>query len=222
MSAPSQNDPRLDQPAVTDETLLAQHEKLLGKQPDDGGHYRLLPLGILFGFACLILFGALYLGRFSGKFDPRIYNENLKEFGTVKAAPVALDPVAVGEKLFNNAACNTCHQTTGLGLPGAIPPLAGSEWAQGSEERVIRIVLYGLKDPIKVAGKDFNSVMPAFGKVAGSGFNWSDDKVAAVLTYVRQAWGNKASAVTTEKVAEIHAKVGDHPAFTAAELEAIK
>lgn len=222
MSTPSQPDPRLDEPAVTDETLLAQHEKMLGKQPDDRGHYRLLPLAMLFVFAGLILFGALYLGRFNSHFDPRIYNENVKEFGVAKAAPVAVNPVVLGEKLFNNAACNTCHQPTGLGLPGAIPPLAGSEWAQGPEERVIRIVLYGLQGPVKVEGKDFNSVMPAFGKVAGGGFNWSDDKIAAVLTYVRQAWGNKAGPITTEQVAAIHAKEGDRKAWTAPELEAIK
>ncbi len=222
MSTPSQPDPRVDQPVVTDETLLAQHEKLLGKQPDEGAHYRLTPLVLLFAFASMILMGAIYLGRFAGKFDPRIYNENLKEFGVAKAAPVVLDPVVVGEKLFNNAACNTCHQTTGLGLPGAIPPLAGSDWAQGPEDRVIRIVLYGLQGPIKVSGKDFNSAMPAFGKVAGGGFNWSDDKIAAALTYVRQAWGNKAPAITAAKVAEIHAKEGDHKPWAPAELEQIK
>jgi mono/diheme cytochrome c family protein len=222
MSTPSKPDPRVDQAAVTDETLLAQHEKLLGKQPDDRGHYKLMPLAVLFVFAGFIFFGATYLGRFSGHFDARVYNENQREFGTAKAAPVQIDPVAAGEKLFNNAACNTCHQSTGLGTPGAIPPLAGSEWAQGPEDRVIRIVLYGLQGPIKVAGKDFNSAMPAFGKVAGGGFNWSDDKIANVLTYVRQAWGNKAAPITAAKVAEIHAKEGDHKAWSPAELEAIK
>jgi mono/diheme cytochrome c family protein len=222
MSTPSNQDPRLDQAAATDDSVLAQHEKVLGKQPDDRGHYRLTPLVMLFVFAGFIFFGATYLGRFSGHFDPRVYNENLKEFGASKAAAVAVDPVVLGEKLFNNAACNTCHQTTGLGLPGAIPPLAGSDWAQGPEDRVIRIVLHGLQGPIKVAGKDFNSAMPAFGKVAGGGFNWSDDKIAAVLTYVRQAWGNKAPPITAAKVAEIHSQVGDHKPWTAEELEAIK
>jgi len=222
MSTPSNQDPRLDPAAVTDDALLSQHDKLLGKQPDDGAHYRLMPLAMLFIFAGFIFFGATYLGRFAGHFDPRIYNENVREFGATKAAPVALDPVAIGEKLFNNAACNTCHQATGQGVPGAIPPLAGSEWAQGPEERVIRIVLYGLQGPIKVAGKDFNSAMPAFGKVAGGGFNWSDDKVAHVLTYVRQAWGNKAGPIDVAKVTAIHEKEGDHKPWAPSELEKIK
>lgn len=222
MSTPSNQDPRLDQAAVTDENVLTQHDKLLGKQPDDRGHYRLMPLAMLFIFAGFIFFGATYLGRFAGHFDSRIYNENEREFGGAKVAAGPVDPVVLGEKLFNNAACNACHQSTGVGVPGAIPPLAGSEWAQGPEDRAIRIVLYGLQGPIKVAGKDFNSAMPAFGKVAGGGFNWSDDKIAAVLTYVRQAWGNKAAPVTAAKVTEIHNQVGDHKAWTAEELEKVQ
>lgn len=222
MSTPSNQDPRLDQSAITDDALLSQHDKLLGKQPDDRGHYKLTPLVILFVFAGFIFFGATYLGRFAGKFDRRIYNENVKEFGAAKGPAAAIDPVVLGEKLFNNAACNTCHQATGQGVPGAIPPLAGSEWAQGSEERTVRIVLYGLQGPIKVEGKDYNSVMPAFGKVAGGSFNWTDDKIAAVLTYVRQAWGNKAGPIDAAKVAAIHQKEGDRKPYTADELEKIQ
>jgi mono/diheme cytochrome c family protein len=222
MSTPSNHDPRLDQAANTDENVLTQHDRLLGKQPDDRGHYRLFPLAMLFVFAGLIFFGATYLGRYGGHFDGRVYNENLKEFGTAKEVAAPVDPVVLGEKLFNNAACNTCHQANGQGVPGAIPPLAGSEWAQGSEERAIRIVLFGLQGPIKVEGKDFNSAMPAFGRVAGGGFNWTDEKVAAVLTYVRQAWGNKAAPVAAAKVTEIRTKEGDHKPWTVEELEKIQ
>ncbi len=219
MSSPSQPDPRADQANVSDETLLASHEKLLAKQPDEQGRYRLLPLNLLFIFSGLIFFGGTYLGRYSGHFDARVFNENGKPPVAGGAAAPVVDPIEFGKKLYNNAACNVCHQPTGLGVPGAFPPLANSDWVTGSEERVIRIVLHGLQGPIKVSGTDYNSVMPAFGKVAGSGFNWSDDKVAAVLTYIRQEWGNKAGPITTEKVAAIRAKEGDHKAWTAAELE---
>ena len=41
--------------------------------------------------------------------------------------------------------------------------------------------------------------MPVFGQVAGSAYNWNDEKIAAVLTYVRQEWGNKAGAVSAER-----------------------
>ena len=219
MSSPSQPDPRVDQAAITDDSLLAAHEKLLGKQPDEGARYRLLPLNLLFIFSGLIFFGGTYLGRYAGNFDPRVFNPDGKAGGP--ATPVAAaDPVEMGKKLYNNAACNACHQPNGVGVPGAIPPLANSEWVTGSEERLIRIVLHGIQGPIKVAGADYNSAMPAFGRVAGSAYNWTDDKIAAVLTYVRKEWGN-AGPISTEKVSEVRSKEADHKPWTAAELEKI-
>lgn len=218
MSQSPNSDPRLDQAAVSDESVLASHEKLLGKKPDDKAHYRLLPLNLLFVFSGLIFFAGTYLNKYSGHFDPKIYNEHAVPHAGGPVV-VKVDPVVLGKKLFNNAACNTCHQVTGLGQPGVYPPLAGSEWVVGSEERVIRVVLHGLQGKITVKGTDYNAAaMPSFGKVAGSGYNWSDDKIAAVLTYVRQEWGNAAGAITTEQVAAIRAKEGDRKAWTADEL----
>lgn len=74
---------------------------------------------------------------------------------------------------------------------------------------------------MKVAGKPFNSQMPGFGH---GGYNWTDDKIASVATYVRQAWSNKAAAVTVDTVKEIREKgaAGRTKPWTAAELEAIK
>jgi mono/diheme cytochrome c family protein len=216
MSTPSNQDPRLDQAAASDESLLSTHEKLLGKQPDEKARYKLLPLNLLFVFSGLIFFAGTYLNRYSGQFNPHAFNEDAPHStGVVAAAPV--DPLVLGKKQYESI-CMSCHQATGQGLPGAIPPLAGSEWVTGSEERLIRVVLYGLKGPVKVEGKDFNSAMPVFGKVAGGGFNWSDDKIAAVVTYIRQEWGNKAGPITTEQVAAVHAKEGDRKEFTAEEL----
>ena len=219
MSTPSQSDPRVDQAAVTDDVLISAHEKLLGKQPDEKARYRLLPLNLLFLFSGLIFFGGTYLGRYAGHFSPNIFNENVVHGAGAGAAAAPANPVEVGKKLFNAGACNTCHQPTGVGVPGAIPPLVDSEWVLGSEERLIRIVLHGLQGPIKVKGTEYNTPMPAFGRVAGSGYNWSDDKVAAVLTYIRQEWGNQAGPITTEKVAEVRAKEGDHKPWLAADLE---
>jgi len=222
MSLPMPNDPRLDQAAATDESLLAAHEKVLGRQPDDQARYRLLPLNLLFVFSGLIFVAGTYFNRYSAHFDSHVFDENVipVKGGAVAAAPV--DPIEAGRKLFNNAACNTCHQTNGMGLPGAFPPLAGTDWVTGSEERLIRIVLHGIQGPIKVKDVDYNSAMPAFGRVAGSGFNWSDDRIAAVLTYIRQEWGNQAGPISTEKVTEIRNKEGaDRKAWTAAELLAL-
>jgi len=220
MSEVPSNDPRVTPAAVSDEALLASHEKLLGKQPDDKAHYRLLPLGILFFLSGLILFSATYLNRYSGHFAPTIYNETQKP-SQGPAGVVKVDPVALGKKLFNTpGACVSCHQPNGQGIPGVYPPLAGSEWAQGPEDRVLRILMNGLNGPVSVKGTTYSaSAMPAFGP---SGSNWSDEKIAAVLSYVRQEWGNKAPPITPETVAAVRALVADHPAWTADALLRVK
>lgn len=215
MSSSSNNDPRLEQAAVTDESLLAAHEKLLGKQPDEKAHYALTPLVLLFVFSGLIFWAGTYLNRYSGKFDPLIAHEGAQPHkGGLEIAKQ--DPVAMGKAAYMQV-CVQCHQPTGLGNPGVFPPLAGSEWVLGSEDRVARIVLYGLKGPVKVKGADFgNAAMPAFRR--GTGYNWSDEKIAAVLTYIRQEWGNKAAPIAAEKVAEIHSQVGERAEWSADEL----
>jgi mono/diheme cytochrome c family protein len=209
-------DPRLEQAGASDESLLATHEKLLGRKPEDGAHYKLLPLALLFVFSGLIFYAGTYLNHFSGHYDATIFNENAHPAKAGAAAKV--DPLVVGKKNYD-LVCATCHQATGLGVAGVYPPLAGSEWVIGSEERVIRIVLHGLKGPVKVKGVDYGAAaMPVFGKVAGSGYNWSDDRIAAVLTYVRQSFGNNAPAITPEQVAAIHAKEGDRKEWSQDEL----
>jgi len=219
MSAAAPQDPRFDPAAASDEAMLAAHEQVLGPQPDERARYRLRPLILLFVLSGCILFAATYLNRYSGHFNATIYNENLVA-ATGAAAEVKVDPVAMGKKLFNSPnACFTCHQPTGLGVPGAFPPLAGSEWAQGPEARVVRILLSGLQGPITVEGKSFNAAMPSFGP---TGFNWSDEKIADVLTYVRQEWGNKAPAVSADTVAAARKEVGERKAWSPDELQQVK
>src|ERR1035438_3835373 len=111
MSEPSQNDPRVDQAASTDEAILDAHERLLGRPPDEGARYRLLPIAILFTLSGLILFSGTYLNRYTGHYSPLIFNENAKPASGEAAAP-KVDPLVLGEKEFQ-AVCITCHQSTG-------------------------------------------------------------------------------------------------------------
>jgi mono/diheme cytochrome c family protein len=119
-----------------------------------------------------------------------------------------------GRQLYQR--CAVCHQPAGQGLPGTFPPVAGSEWATaGNAALPIRVVLHGLQGPITVKGQKFNGTMPAF----GTGQPMSNDDVAAVLTYIRSAWGNKASAVTDDDVEKERVATASHTApWTAAEL----
>ena len=217
MSTPSNHDPRLDQAAASDESLLASHEKLLGKQPDEKARYKLLPLNLLFIFSGLIFFAGTYLNRYSGLFDAHVFNENSQP-ASGEVVVEKQDPLVLGKKQYD-AVCITCHQANGLGLPSVFPPLAGSEWVSGSQDRLIRLVVYGLNGPLKVKGLDYGAAaMPTMGKVAGSGFNLNDEKIAAVLTYIRHEWGNDFKAITTEQVTAIRTKEGDRKPYTQEEL----
>jgi mono/diheme cytochrome c family protein len=115
--------------------------------------------------------------------------------------------------------CAVCHQATGQGLPGAFPPLAGSEWATAANAALpIRIVLHGLQGPVMVKNQRFNSAMPAY----GTGQPLSNAEVAAVVTYIRSAWGNKASAVTEDDVGkEKTATASRTTPWTASDLTAL-
>lgn len=108
-----------------------------------------------------------------------------------------------GEEKYNQI-CAACHQGHGRGLEGVAPPLAGSEWVTGAEERIARIVLNGLYGEIEVAGTTWNLAMPGF---ANGGF--SDEAFAGVLSYVRQAWGNTAPPVAPASIAAIRAASAD-------------
>jgi mono/diheme cytochrome c family protein len=130
------------------------------------------------------------------------------------AAPAAATAAPDGRALYQR--CAVCHQATGQGVPGAFPPVALSEWATAANAALpIRVVLHGLQGPVTVKGQKFNGTMPAF----GTGQPMNDADVAAVLTYVRSSWGNKASAVTADDVAKERAATASHTAqFTAVEL----
>lgn len=111
-----------------------------------------------------------------------------------------------------NAQCSACHQGTGLGIPGAFPPLAGSEWLLADPAIAVSIVHDGLQGAIEVAGGTYVGVMPAFGG------NLSNGEIAAVLTHVRGEWGNSAGAVETALVDEHEAQFGERSPWTAEEL----
>jgi mono/diheme cytochrome c family protein len=101
-----------------------------------------------------------------------------------------------GAKVYA-ANCASCHQANGQGSPGAFPPLAGNEIVAGDTARVIHIVKYGLSGPVDVGGKTYNGQMPAWSPQI------TDANIAAVISYVRSSWGNRATAVTPAEVAAV-------------------
>jgi mono/diheme cytochrome c family protein/glucose/arabinose dehydrogenase/lysophospholipase L1-like esterase len=98
--------------------------------------------------------------------------------------------------------CITCHQPDGTGVSAAgFPPLAGTKWVTGNDTRLIKLVLKGLHGPIEVLGKPYGGQVP----MTPFGGMLKDEEVAAVLTYVRNSFGNQAAAITPEKVKEVRA-----------------
>ncbi len=106
--------------------------------------------------------------------------------------------------------CATCHQPDGKGLPASgFPPLRGTNWVLGSDERLIKVVLNGLQGPIEVSGTTYPGQVP----MTPFGAMLTDEEVAAVLTYVRNSFGNKAAAVTPEKVKALRAATKTQTGF---------
>jgi len=173
----------------------------------------------------MIFITSIYVVHYRAGFSPMVYDERFDPKTAAGAVAKELTPeqvVAAGKKSFLQT-CAACHQASGMGVAGTYPPLNGSEWVNGSEERVIRILLHGLNGAVEVEGKTFNGAMPAFGKVTGGGYNWNEEKISQVLTYIRQEWGNKSAPISKDKVAEILAKEKARAKpWTAGELEAIK
>ncbi|MEX0821672.1 MAG: c-type cytochrome [Rhodothermales bacterium] len=86
--------------------------------------------------------------------------------------------------------CSVCHGTEGQGREAEGPALAGARWVNGDEDPLIRILLHGLEG---------NGLMPPQRRL-------SDGELAAVLTYIRRAWGHRGSVVTEDEVEEVRGR----------------
>jgi mono/diheme cytochrome c family protein len=130
-----------------------------------------------------------------------VKEEDDKIISPLKGNELAL--FKIGKQIYErDGYCATCHQPDGKGLPGSgFPPLASSKWAVGNEDRLIKVVLKGLLGPIEVNGVKYAGQVPM---TPFSGL-LDDNEIAAVLTYVRNAFGNQAPPVHPERVQRIRA-----------------
>lgn len=178
----------------------------------------------MLSFAIVALAGVLYMPVIAGaqskttrKLATKTSKSSAKPAATATATTAVAKTQAPDGKQVFSTTCAACHQVTGEGVPGIYPPLAGSEWVNGDEAKVVRILLHGVTGPIEVAGETFNGMMPPWGGTL------KDDDIAAVLTYVRSTWGNKGAPVTAAKVASIRAATTSRTTpWTAAELAQVK
>jgi mono/diheme cytochrome c family protein len=165
----------------------------------------------------LLYGGMVYFDQRSGWFSPQVYTpyRSLAEVQLYQP-PTGGVNLERGKAVYENI-CALCHNADGMGKPNQATLFVGSEWVLGSPNRMIRIPLAGLSGPLKVKDQEWNLAMPAMGAAL------PDDDLAAVLTYIRQSWGNKASAITPEQVKAVRAEVGNRTQpWTAEQLNAIQ
>ena len=190
------------------------------KQPDPvdaGDRGATVPIWLFVLLFLLLYWGALQFDQHGAWFNPKVYAP-YKTYAELEAyQPRREGPDLTRGKSAYEMICGLCHGNDGNGKPGQAPPLAGSEWALGNPDHMIRIPLYGLSGPITVKGQQWNLAMPAMGATLSS------DDLAAVLTYIRTSWGNNAPAITPEQVNAIKQQVGNRSQpFTAEELNALR
>lgn len=164
----------------------------------------------------MVVSGAENKTIYSGKQSDEIYlGSTTKEEGNLQQAPAGTTPagnepaagtaapsdmkslMAMGQQVFTQN-CVSCHQSTGQGIPNVFPPLAKSDFLMADKERSIRIAMHGLTGPVTVNGKTYNNTMPQL--------SLTDQQIAAVVTYVRNSFGNKGDMVTVDEVKKVRGK----------------
>lgn len=111
-----------------------------------------------------------------------------QEHAVAASAEWSMEQAMKRGKAAYNTHCASCHQADGSGIPGTFPALAGSAVVTGDLDQNLEIVLEG------------KSAMPAFGADA----NISDEDLAAIVTYIRNSFGNDTGdLVKPEDIADI-------------------
>jgi mono/diheme cytochrome c family protein len=182
-----------------------------------------LSIWLIAVYGLAVFFGGAYLGRYAGNFTGEGLDYSMTATakrggaGAADAGPaVQLTSADRGKKIYL-ANCATCHQASGQGVAGQYPPLAGSEWVIAGSKRPAMIVLKGLEGPMTVKGVQYGSAaMTPWEKTL------NDQKIADVLTYIRQEWGNQAPAVAPEGIAALRKEIAGHAgSYREADLMAV-
>jgi mono/diheme cytochrome c family protein len=113
-----------------------------------------------------------------------------------KTAAVTAATLTAGKAVYTQN-CLTCHMADGGGVERMNPPLNGTTWVLGDKTRLVKVVLNGLEGE-DIDDEPYGNVMPAFDAL-------TDKQISDVLTYVRNSFGNKATAVAASEVKAIRA-----------------
>ena len=183
--------------SLTDEELVQVHSKLnVEKHPPTKG-FLSAPLIFVFVFGCLIFVCSIQLAHSTNQFQLHPPTDVVELTDEEKEALRIERKFESGEKIFA-LRCASCHQANGLGIPGQYPPLDGSKWATSDPALISYIILKGLKGEIVVKGEVYGTSAA----VNMAAVPITDREIANVTTYVRQAWGNNSTEISTDEVVQ--------------------
>jgi mono/diheme cytochrome c family protein len=155
-----------------------------------------IPLAVLLLVAGMVVFGMFYILASAPDGRPELGDRRtLDDLRPVVAAPGLAGVAQVDGAAIYAARCASCHQASGLGLPGVFPPLAQSEWVEGDAARLASILLHGIQGELTVKGVAYAGAMPGFRE------QLDDASIAAVASHIRSQWGNAAPAIEAAAVA---------------------
>jgi flavodoxin/mono/diheme cytochrome c family protein len=140
--------------------------------------------------------------RLKGKYANRILILPLMCFWIFSVAQkkeTSASSVLSGKILYAQH-CLTCHQADGAGAQNMVPTLSKTDFVLGNKSRLINILLNGLNGEITVNSVVYGNEMPSQAIL-------KDGEIAALLTYIRNNFGNKAGSVTIQEVKKVRASI---------------
>jgi len=142
-------------------------------------------------------------------------DEQVRAIEALLSQAQSLAEISHGERLYRQA-CAACHGPDGAGAPGVFPPLLGTARVRADPAALIALSLDGMTGPVEVHGSHYDGFMPGQAQLG-------DADMAALLSFVRSAWGNDAAPVKPVSVGAIREHTHTRTrAWTAAELAALE
>ena len=186
-----------------------------------------VPVWLIILLFVMVYWGMVYFDLHGAWFNPEVYAPYRSRPELEAMQPRQDDNAELflkGKQMFS-LTCAVCHMETGVGNPAnGCPPLVGSEWVTApGPGRITRIVSKGLIGPLEVKGQSYGTgtMLPIGDQLPGDEKEKAES-IAAIISYVRKAFGNVPVAVKPEQVQAIREEIKGHSApFTATELKAV-
>jgi len=115
---------------------------------------------------------------------------------SAQAKPGGIAASMARGQIIYKSVCLACHMANGMGVPRLNPPLANTSYVSGDKGALIKIVLNGFNQDVKINGQSYSNTMTPHSDL-------TDRQIADVLTYVRKSFGNKASSVSVAEVKRV-------------------